>query len=285
MIDEVTNSDGIALRDLSSWKEFKSDLFQIIQEEQASYGYSLGDHRPNFLFRGQSCCSWHLQTSFDRLMGENEATPEEISEVYDDMLRSFFDNGLEIGAFNENVRFKEASDFDLIATDRSLKSDLEAYAQHFGLPTRLLDWSESPYVAAFFAAADYEKCVSDKITIWCLDTAGAKKLFEPHELFIQERNLNAGRRQVWQRAAFTINGTNILETDKLFLNDLGRLRTTPKFPVLFRFTIPASEAEQMLKDLDYMRISYLSIYPDIDGVIEYSRFRLKRSLKKIADAR
>lgn len=272
--------DGMVTCALKGWTRFKSSLFDVIRKEQSKYGYDISGHKPSFLFRGQSCASWPLWSSFDRLAHNSGVGSARVEEIYNNMLRSYFNNGVEIEAFTEAVSFRTASDYDLIAANPKLKSDLEAYAQHHKLPTRLLDWSQSPYIAAFFAAADSDKCESNEIAIWCLDVAAAKVLLSELELYIHNRRPNSGRRQTWQRAAFTINRTNILETDQIFLNECGRLRETPRFPALFKVTLPRKAVAEILNDLDMMRINYLSIFPDIDGLTQFVRHELEQELKE-----
>jgi FRG domain len=46
-------------------------------------------------------------------------------------------------------------------------SPLSGLAQHHGVPTFLLDWTENPWKAAFFAA---DKCEDDDICIWALNS-------------------------------------------------------------------------------------------------------------------
>lgn len=89
-----------------------------------------------WLFRGHGDAAWPLRPAIGRLSPYRLAD-EKI--LFDDFVL-------------EARRYLDAADF----------SDLEwlAVAQHHGLPTRLLDWSTNPLVAAWFATED-DKNTSD----------------------------------------------------------------------------------------------------------------------------
>ena len=52
--------------------------------------------------------------------------------------------------------------------------------QHCGVPTRLLDWTENPYIALYFALATAKRDDTDKYltdaAIWVLDPVNSKAL-------------------------------------------------------------------------------------------------------------
>jgi hypothetical protein len=113
---------------LRSWNDFKSFLVQL-------YG-DTGFKRDRFLFRGQGKDGWELESTFDRQFPVSEYDKGLRVRLYQEMLDSFK---------------KRLADSDIRSEALNDERLLTSIGQHYGLPTRLLDWSGSPYYAAIFA--------------------------------------------------------------------------------------------------------------------------------------
>lgn len=91
---------------------------------------------PNpYIFRGQASADWKLASSLERILGNTWST---------DSVRRFEDYALDV--------FR--SKFHLYAGENhepKTRLGWLSLLQHHGAPTRLLDFSESPYVALYFA--------------------------------------------------------------------------------------------------------------------------------------
>lgn len=106
-----------------------------------------GNHlRSPYVFRGVDDASWGLPTSLQRLPKTATTQPNIVEHS---LLRSF-------------RKYASAGVFD-----KQSEWYILAVAQHNGLPTRCLDWSASPLVAAHFACGD-EKYKNADGAIWCL---------------------------------------------------------------------------------------------------------------------
>lgn len=127
---------------IGSWEEYQSQCYQ------ESYRPDLGRYRSPFAFRGVGVADWHLETSLQRL-GHNK---KKLPVVEDCLLRNFE---------------KYAEREDLSSTWRRM-----AVAQHFGLPTTLLDWTFSPFVALHFATANSAHMKEDA-AVWCVNVRKA----------------------------------------------------------------------------------------------------------------
>jgi hypothetical protein len=99
----------------------------------------LGDYSDPIWFRGHSRSSWKLVPGFHRV---SKPTSER------NLINRFRQNA------NLLVEQSPRSDFDWLFL-----------MQHYGVPTRLLDWSESPLVGLYFAVTSNQ---NDDGTLWIL---------------------------------------------------------------------------------------------------------------------
>lgn len=128
---------------VKSWAGLIQALYTIPKTKHERY-------RSNLVYRGVAREDWGLETSLKRL-------GPSFVEVERPLLRSFAKYA-KPGEIPSNTLW-----FRL------------AVAQHHGLPTRLIDWTVSPKVAAHFATFEEEHYDHDG-AIWCVDIVEARKL-------------------------------------------------------------------------------------------------------------
>lgn len=182
-------------------------------------------------------------------------------------------------------------------TSKSLSDDWDAlfYMQHYRAPTRLLDWSESPFVALYFALMSAAFTTTktglnfkDDAAIWVLEPISWNqhalnhqsydggilvtkdtelKGYQPAESFAKMNNhavamfgAHNSPRIVAQRGVFTIFGQNVASMDDAF--------DTAGFPAkcLTKIIIDKTLIHDMRKSLLSYGITESAIYPDLEGL-------------------
>jgi len=130
-----------------NWNELNEELFAESWQEH------LGRFRSTYAFRGMTDASVSLTTSLMRLGGDYKT-------LEGPMLRTF----------------RRYAERDAVPND-SIWNWL-AVAQHHGLPTRLLDWTYSPYVALHFVTQD-TACFDQDGVVLCLNYAACAQFLPP----------------------------------------------------------------------------------------------------------
>lgn len=148
-----------------------------------------------------------------------------------------------------------------------------ALGQHFDLLTPLLDWTYSPYTAAFFAFANTGKDDTRKRIVIALDkraVACCPELSKSVRFYTPFSDENA--RVIGQNGLFSFSETGE-ELESLIAHTFQGQRT----PVLRKMYLPNTERVQVLRGLEQMNINHLTLFPDLSGACNYANMQFELS--------
>jgi hypothetical protein len=247
-----------------SWLDLHDRLFD------APIDAALGRFRTGFVFRGLNNVAHERMTTSLMRLGGDPATKER------HLLRNF----------------RKYAYLDVRASD----SDWYwlAVGQHYGLPTRLLDWTYSPYVALHFATSDLRQMDQDGL-IWCVDVDETKS-FLPGELagLLDAEGAYVFTTEMLQRVAARLEDLEDLpgefvvfleppSLDARIVNQyaLFSLMSSPdamlddwlrKHSATFRrIIVPAAVKWEVRDKLDQANITERVLFPGLDGLSRWLR--------------
>lgn len=251
---------------LETWKETKVYFEELLTN----------NHR--WIFRGHYKARWKLEPSLERIVSEQ---PLAIS--------------IEGKIINEFMRRAH----QYLKSSQLPKSLIEwiALMQHHGAPTRLLDWTKSPFVASFIAFESAYK-EEGEIAVWAMDASwlidASKKKLESSNCILDYKNLKKdgefvkfinldeqvilpiepelmNERLTIQQGIFLISSGKVLSFEKA-MNDYQEFDSPSHIKKL---VIPKSQGIECLTELNRMNISAATLFPGLDG--------FARSLQTIPD--
>jgi hypothetical protein len=224
-------------------------------------------------FRGQRDSSWDVQAGLWRCQATG--TPYTLADEHNFTHR-----------FRTRAALRRSS-----SPDYHDQAAWLALMQHYGLPTRLLDWSRSPLIAAFFAlwefpstgAAGYE--AQSAATIWLLrphrlnyDQAGfvhTPALDSKDCEFLVSQAFFNSRRPPRKNAPMSVMAAMASETDmRMFVQQGCFTIHSPNSPALNMLTgadefmqklvVPRSRVLAMAREVRLAGISEGDIFPDLE---------------------
>jgi len=217
------------------------------------------DHFPpdsSWVFRGHRKDTYKLESTIDRQIKDKARTKE---------IRS-----AQLERFKLAIRGKRGANPPAYTDEKEWWS----IGQHFELLTPLLDWSNSPYTAAYFSFFKTGHDDTKKRVVIALNKEKVidNGLKDEIEFFVPSSDENA--RVISQNGLFTYSesGKSIEELVKDKCAGLNEA-------VVKKIILPNDERENALAGLELMNINHLTLFPDLHGASIYSNTKLYTDAK------
>jgi len=222
----------------------------------------------SWAFRGQPDASWQLETPLSRYLRWSGVQEKYWKTQEERILRIF--------------RRKAHNLLSKIPDEKDTFQWM-ALMQHHGAPTRLLDFTWSKYVAAFYALSDPR---SSDAAIWALyppALASYNKDFGPWNYGNLERYFipntksivaigephHMNQRLIAHSGTFVVPGKLAVPVDEIIASHVSQ-------EALVKFTLATNQIRRdAIKALYGMNITYATLFPDFDGLARSMGFELE----------
>ncbi|MCG7537396.1 FRG domain-containing protein [Pseudoalteromonas sp. OOF1S-7] len=230
---------------LSSWKYFSD----YINQEMLDY--------TSYVYRGHGSSEWKLEPTLDRIVKSPTSSKRK----------------KHLKNFKYETRGRRGANPPDLKTD----NDWWALGQHHGLATPLLDWTESPFVALYFAASVAHKENHELFSVFSL----SQGIINKNNQYIRENDVklvnnkkptvkivrplsDENSRLVNQRGLFT-RGPNNIDLETWIKSHPGQKNVLE----LLKINIPSEGVQDCLRYLNRMNINHSTLFPDLTGASEY----------------
>jgi hypothetical protein len=247
---------------VKTWEEYKERSRQIIEENSGEVW-----------FRGLSDARWLLTTTLER------RSPRDYSVVdyWELMLKIKPQIEVDTGVTWEVPKWSEPPwPFEKYFRETPAYGYM-AYLRHHGFPSPLLDWSCSPYVAAYFAFAKRE--AADNVAIYAFLERPPTNEFLPikgPEICTRGScNLQTDERHSRQQSSYTVCVERDDETQRWRFVSHQRVFDFPGTgqDLIYKTTVPSSERMKILKHLDSDNYNAFSLFGSEDALMDMLALR------------
>ncbi len=262
------------IKHLPSWEAFEKEitsLFEAVKKKRSQTSLPVSEP----IFRGLASASWGLTTTLERYSGKEYPVQEyyEIMRGVKPALESFM-----------NKRW--SLDEDLAQLDNPYSPPqgypFMIYLRHHGFPSPLLDWTSSPYVAAFFAFEPNAHSEEEYVAIYSyIGYWGGAKSSSGYTISTVGPYVTTDRRHHIQQCRYTFatktvqnkyvycNHELAFEADKVTVRD-----------IFTKYLIPRAERPKVLEKLDLMNINPYSLFGDEHSLMKLLAYRQMENPKK-----
>ncbi len=251
--------------EVRTWEQCASKLRKIQSENSKSL--------TGVWFRGLSSADWHLTTTLERRHPQKRFTVEEYYGLTAAILpevENFTGERWERPAWSSKRGFVQQ--FRRPATFGYM-----AHLRHHGFPSPLLDWTRSPYIAAYFAFADARPEKDKKVAIFAYSetpknfkgTSSDRPQIVPHGGF----GVRTHTRHFRQQSCYTMcversDGVWRFEPHQRVF-DVGDGQQDR----LYKIKIPCSERTKVLRLFDQFNLNDFSLFASGESLMETLAFR------------
>jgi len=245
---------------LESWESFEKevskffDAVQKIKTEKHPFIVSTP------IFRGHANASWKLQTTLERFTERTFGV-----EDYYWTMQSV--RPAVVSITEKNWDLPES----IVGAIPPTGYAFMVYLRHHGFPSPLLDWTRSPFVAAFFAFRSREKQTDDRVAIYSyVEWRGDAKHFQGQAPRVHGLGpyVVSHKRHYAQQCEYTICRKKVDENYEYSSHEAAFLDNKSDQGALTKYTLPVSERTKALKQLYRMNVTTFSLFGSEESLMD-----------------